>query len=130
MYLNLLIFVSDICISADVEAKNDGVIELQNLPETNLDVFKTGEHSSCLSKCPSRGIHSLWAAKADQLLEMGVMPKKAFNMLHKLADTEEARLVLPTVVQLGNRKRFLFQPRAFIETENDLKNFLRPHMVL
>jgi hypothetical protein len=33
---------------------------------------------------PSRGIHVFWAEKVDEMLESGVMPKQAYNILHNL----------------------------------------------
>jgi hypothetical protein len=63
------------------------------------------------------------------LLECGIMPKNAYNILHKLAKTDDQRDVIPKVTQLSNRKKFLFQRKYVIDTTNDLRNFLRPHMV-
>lgn len=87
-----------------------------------FDVFTSGHHSKIL-EIPSKGIHSFWTQRADDLLVCGVLPKKAFNVLNKEAD-EETRLILPTVKQLQNRKKFLFKATNRMDTEHDLTEYL------
>jgi hypothetical protein len=86
----------------------DKVVNLQNVPEADLDVYTAGKHSIAMTGLPSRGIHVFWAAKADELLESGIMPKNTYNILHKLAKTDDQRDIIPKVSQLANRKKFLF----------------------
>ena len=93
-------------------------------------MYTAGEHSDAMSGLPSRGIHVFWASKVDELLESGIMPKNSYNILQKLAKNQEQRDIIPTAVQLHNRKRFIFQRKYVIDTTNDLRNFLRPHKVL
>lgn len=99
-----------------------GGLILDDNETERFDVFTSGIHSKTL-ELPSKGIHSFWTQRADDLLVCGVLPKKAFNILSKEAD-EDTMLVLPTVKQLQNRKKFLFKATNRMETERDLTDFL------
>jgi hypothetical protein len=110
-------------------ASADGIINLKNIPEAEIDVYTAGKHSAVMAGMPSRGIHVFWAEKVDEMLESGVMPKQVYNILHKIAKSDDERSVIPPVIRMSNRKRFIFQRKYVIDTANDLRNFLRPHRV-
>jgi hypothetical protein len=85
--------------------------------------MKCGEHGSSFEK-PSRGICSVWVKKVDDLLENGIMPKKVYNLLMK-ESTDENRVVIPTVAQLQNRKKFLFRSDLQLDTTHALEHYLK-----
>jgi hypothetical protein len=64
------------------------------------------------------------------MLESGLMPRQVYNILNKMAkgdDEKEALSHLP--FDSPTERDLFFQQKYVIDATNDLRNFLRPHLV-
>jgi hypothetical protein len=92
-------------------------------------IESSGAHAASFTTLKKTGIHSVWIGRVDELLECGVMPAKIMILIQKEA-TEATRPLMPTLIQIHNRKKKVFKSTTNLSSQHALTTYMRKRMVM